>query len=474
VNGNEIAAESGGVSTLVYRVSTRTPGLRSLVASLSLPAGWITIGDALPLDLVGPGSAVGFLSVRVPASTIAGGYPLELAVQDADRLSAGTSETVTVVIETAYGLELSIPAPTQYVRAGDDVTTSVVLRNLGNSPVSVWLDVTGPPEARARLDSTRVRLAPTSSRTLVLTMTTDERINREELYETYIRAEAEGNTRSFVSASLRIHVIPLFARSEGRATIEPVQITLQSVGDERGSGGQLGASSSFAALGGTLDFDMLVANRRDMPIFGSRDTYRMAYSNEQFALRLGDQVQFLSPLTSTGDYGAGAGMELNRGRLFVKSFAQRTRHMLPAQSVAGGSLGLRAGKSKLTVNALNRVGAYAGTVVSARGEFSPFSPKHTMDLECGLDSGADFGDPSCSVDVVGRTSGLSYSGRLLDTSPTYPGTRSGTTEQSARISYRLPIGLTAEGNIRHQEIGISADFGRSSLRYQVGLGFANR
>jgi SPOR domain len=475
VNGNEIAAESGSVSTLVYRVTTPIPGVRSLLSSVSLPPGWITIGAPLPLEVSGPGSAIGFISVRIPASSVADRYDLELTVQDADRLSPGTTGTVTVVIETTHGLELSIPSPTEYVRAGDDVAVSVVIRNLGNAPISVWLDATGPPEAGARLDSTRVRLAPTSSRTLLLTMTTNERITRETLYETYIRAEAEGNDRSFVSATSRIHVIPLFATSEGGATSEPVQITLQSVGDERGAGGQLGASSSFGAFGGTLDFDMLVANRRNIPMFGSRDTYRLAYSTEQFALRLGDQVQYLSPLTSTGDYGAGAGMEFNSGRLFVKGFAQRTRYMLPAQRLAGGSLGLRAGNStKLTVNALNRVGAYAGTIVSARGEFSPFSPRHTMDLECGLDSGTDFGEPSCSLDVVGRTSGLTYRGRLLNTSSTYPGTRSGTTEQSARLTYRLPVGLTADGNIRRQDIGISTDFGRSSLRYQIGVGFANR
>lgn len=475
VNGNQITAEPGGVTTVVFRITSTWPSERTVDPYLELPGGWRIVGEARPLTMDGAGSMVGFISLRAPQTVAAGSYEIRLVVRDSARPKVQAAIDATVVVSSLFGIDLSVSSSAEYVRAGTDVLITVTVSNRGNEPVRVALDATAHPDVDVRLDSFSVHLGPMKSRSIQLTMSTDAHLTRETVYQTYVRARAEDLPASFESVIIRIHVIPAFSRSGQGIGKKPLLLSLQSVGDERSNGAQVGVSGAFDALGGTVDIEMLVANRQRLSMFGSRDMYRVMYTSDRFELQMGDQLQNLSPLTTTGEYGAGLGAYVTGGKLSFRGFAQRSRFTYPQQSLFGTSIGFRPGQGlAMSLNALHRVGNYEGTVVTARSVLTPFGPNHALDLECGLDSGADFEKPSCRADATGRTGGLTYQGRMLRTTESYPGPRGHTTEESARATYRLPFGLSVEGAISRQGWSILADYKRSVSHDQVGIGFDTR
>jgi hypothetical protein len=398
VDSGELEVQVGGVTTLVYRVSSSAPIATTLHPELELPSGWRAVSKLAPIEVSDSEPVVGFLTLRIPAFSPAGRYRVGLGFRTDSGQAITDQAGAMLVVPEVSGISLSIPSLTEYVRAGEPLQISISVTNQGNSPTAVHLDATGPIEAEIRLDSTRIQLAPRATRVVQLYLTTGSRVSHETIQEIYIHARGEKNPSVFKSVTARIHVIPGYGQLNGKLKTQPLKMTLQSVGDETGGAAQIGAKSRFQSLGGVLDLDVMLADRAKTPMFGSRDTYRMSYTSSRLVVRLGDQTQNLSPLSTHGDYGSGVGVEYQKNRFSVRGFAQRSRHQFPSQSLAGWSMGYRPNdKVGLSLNAIVRDGPYAGSFASARGQLNPIGPTHDLEFECGLDSNAGFDSPSCSA-----------------------------------------------------------------------------
>ena len=125
VDGNQIIVEPGGVTTVVFRITSTRPSERTVDFYLELPDGWQIVGEARPLSMAGEGSMVGFISLRAPRIVAAGSYEVRLVVWDSVRPEERASIDASVVVPSAFGIDLSVSSPVEYVRAGTDLLIAV-------------------------------------------------------------------------------------------------------------------------------------------------------------------------------------------------------------------------------------------------------------------------------------------------------------------------------------------------------------
>lgn len=441
---------------------------------VTVPPSWRVVSRLAPIQVSSPEPVVGFVTIRVGRSSTAGFHSVRVGFTDEARPEQTGFGDVAVSVPSISGIGLALQNPPRFVRAGERVEIPLMVTNNGNLYDQIHLDATGPMEANLRLDSSRVHLGPAETRLVRLVVETDSRLSLETIYDLYIHARSGKNRETFESLATRLHVIPGYGELNQRRATQPLNVSLQSVGDETGGSGQIGARTRLKAFGGDLDLEMLLTNRQNTPMFGSRETYRAAYSSSHLDLRLGDQTQQQSPLTSRGDFGAGVGLEVKSDAWSASGFGQRSRYRFPRENLMGGSLAYQpSDATRLSLNGVHRDGSYGGTAVTARGELRPFGANQNLDLECGIDAGQGVERPSCSAELRLAGKGLSYQGRIASLSDTYPGYQQGTLERNARVTYRLPAGVGVEASWRSQETNLLSSI-RSVENRQLGTSFSRR
>ncbi|NNE69998.1 MAG: hypothetical protein HKN29_06495 [Rhodothermales bacterium] len=472
VAGGELTlAAPGEVITVAYRVTAGGPWPRTLVAEAMLPDSWRLVNQLEPIEVTNGEPVIGFMTFRVGRASDSGLQEIRVRFTDQDRQSQSGIGAVSISVGSVSGITLAFPSPREYARAGERLEIPFRITNRGNRLDQVILDVTGPPEADLRLDSSQVRLGPLESRTVTLLLDTDPRLSLETVYEIYLHARSTTDPSSFESRTTRIHVIPGFGELNRRAETRPLNVSIQSVGNEDGGSGQIGARTNLDLLGGRVDMEMLVTNRDRTPMFGSRETYRFGYTSNFLGIRVGDQTQQQSPLTTYGDYGAGLGIEIKGKSWFMSGFGQRSRYRFPREGLSGWSLGYkRNDKTRFSLNGVRRGGGYGGSAITARTELRPFGDEQNLDLECGLDSGQGLDQPSCSAALRLSRWDATYTGRFSSLSETHPGYQRGSTEMNSKLAYSPLRGLKLEASWRRQETGILNSI-RKTDHQQIGSSY---
>ncbi len=475
VNGDSLSVEPGRIFTVVYKLTNDESDDRNLQPRMTLPDGWKLASALTPIHVSGGGSTVRFITFRIPTSARAEAYTTTFSVEDATNRERVASISSVIRVRAVYGLELSVDPLPEFVPSGRRLNTILSVRNMGNSTVTVRLEATGSPDLYPLLDESMLTMAPGELISVDASIPTDSRIDNKVVQQAYFRAYVQDHPAILESVTASVNVIPVYSRVKPRAANVPLNIAFQTTGDENGRMGQIGVSGVIDALGGKISVDMMLSRQRTTPMFGSRDAYRLTYSSSNITVKLGDHVQALSPLTTRGEYGAGASTEIRNGKMSYRGLIQRTRHIFPTQGLIGASVALQTNSStRLSTNILHRSGIYRGTLATARLQVRPLGPQHQVDIECGLDSSSGFSEPSCQAEFTGATSKIGYQGLYRNTSDTYPGSISSLTERAATVSWSALPGVRMDGTFRQQERGFGPGFGRLSKYYRVGMGFNNR
>lgn len=475
VSGDNISSPPGRVHTIVFKVSNLGRSEAIFQPSLNLPDAWHLAGDLVPVSVPGEGSAVCFVTFRIPETAEAGNYQITFLVAHTENADIRASIDARTTVEEMYDMELSITRHAEYAPAGRELVFSVFLLNKGNTEATFKLDANGSHDAAVRLEKSKVFLMPQESATIQARISTNGSLDHKIVQQAVVRAAIKEYPTRFESATTHVNVIPLYARLKPKAVTVPVYVSLQTVGDEQGTGAQLSVSGSIEALGGNISVDMNLANNNRLPMFGTRESYRIRYDRRNLRINLGDHIQEISPLTTTGHYGAGISAQGKAGKFDFMGTALKTRYVFPTQSILGGSLGYQVNPAiKVSTNVLHRVGLYDGTVATVRGVFSPFGNRHKLNLECGLDTGGGLSEPSCMVVVLGSSTRIGYQGRILRTSGSFPGSNKNLSEYFGNVSYQFSWGLRLDGTYRDQKRDFFDGYGRSSDYLRVGGGFSQR
>jgi Carboxypeptidase regulatory-like domain len=173
--------------------------------------------------------------------------------------------------------------------------------------------------------------------------------------------------------------------------------------------------------------------------FGDQDEYRVALKGTNYLARAGDAFYRMSELTSSGQAGFGAGLDVAQGALGAGAFSQRFRFQQGSPTEHGGYVSARGedmfGTPQVVVSALTRAGSlYDGKVVSTSASITPIG-NTVVDVELAGSSAAKGSGAANLVRVSGGDS-LRYDIGHLFGSTNFAGNMRGAQHDYASVSLR--------------------------------------
>lgn len=200
------APPSGRINLTVQVNHTGNAPAEFILAPVSLPAGWLP-GPVPTLRLGAPDRADSFVSgpltlnVTLPASTIAGTYPIGLRV--ASRDGAIRLLTIQVVVAQAAQQIVRVDEGPHPIGPLDAATLPVVLSNLGNTPLTFLLSTEAAPDWTARTTPASLTVEPGRNGTVLLQVQSP-RVASDALHTVRLRV-AVRETQNVLTRDVQFH-----------------------------------------------------------------------------------------------------------------------------------------------------------------------------------------------------------------------------------------------------------------------------
>jgi len=236
-NGVEVLAlgpkvkeiKSREVVTFPFRVSNTTNQTREFIGELILPKQWLPITKDFPFKLDKGESEIRLVSFFVPKTVLAGIYEITYLVRDRDFPSiSGRCSTVVIALPFVK-LKVELLESPEYVVAGEDYQPRFIVINEGNVTITIVLEIESENDYPATADMVKFQLLPGESKTAIVTVKTDAKINRELRYRLELKARILELEYSTIKASAYswVKIIPRISSSEDQFHTIPVKIKLR-------------------------------------------------------------------------------------------------------------------------------------------------------------------------------------------------------------------------------------------------------
>ena len=301
-----IRSDPGKLITLVFRITNSGEIPVRLVPGLVIPGQWNQISKNNPFLLESGQQQVELVSVIIPLRAAAGNYQVvfELTSDQGEAFSVQNNILVNQV--TRLSLELS--ASDNYVKAGESVTSQYIIRNQGNAPCIIEMELFG-----GRLEGPSVfSLQPDSARVLVVKTTTGEDITSTESRSIRIAARVSGEESTVINNVHRVMVIPFRQPRFDPYHRFPVMGSLTYLSRQYGGETLSGIQGELSGTGALdpdgrhrLDFRLRGPDQFNLSVLGQHAEYYATYSNKLGRVTVGDHNFSLTPLTEYTRYGRG-------------------------------------------------------------------------------------------------------------------------------------------------------------------------
>lgn len=370
-----IAAPAATITTAV-RITNRAAERVALVPRITVPAAWSVPMGTLPFALAAGETDSWIVGIRVPARAPAGRYRVAIAAADsAGRVVA--RDSIAVEVSALRGLALSLANRPTYSVSGEMYRTTFLLQNRGNVAATVSLSGGSSLGGRVSLDSSRVILAAGETRPVVVRVSTLTKgvKAQDDVVELHVFDNADTTITALASARVTIvqeantaeplHRVASNLRlraANASAGVSPFELT--GAGAVRDGGNE---HVSFVMRGS--------AGKQSQ--FGDQEEYRVELSGNGYRARVGDALYRASELTTSGQMGAGAGVEVQQGAFTAGAFAQRYRRQYDAPLEQGVYASARDsglfGAPALTVSGVSRSGRFAGQIMGGGLTMTPLA-----------------------------------------------------------------------------------------------------
>nr|BAL59540.1 hypothetical protein HGMM_OP4C176 [Candidatus Acetothermum autotrophicum] len=163
------SALPGDIVTLTFLAINRGTAPDTYLFSVSVPAGFQSIGGLPPLTIAPGAQEPVFVTLLVLQETPAGSYPITLeAVSQSDPAVRASAQT-TITVEKSVGVIIRAPDP-QEADPGTEVILSFGVTNRGNTIDAFRLDAFTPRGFSAKVEPGLVELLPGETRSVLVTV----------------------------------------------------------------------------------------------------------------------------------------------------------------------------------------------------------------------------------------------------------------------------------------------------------------
>ncbi|AHG90862.1 isocitrate dehydrogenase, NADP-dependent [Gemmatirosa kalamazoonensis] len=441
-------------ATVTAALTVRNGGADSVrfAERVAPPAAWRLVLGAGDATLAPGESDTWIVGVSVPDDAVAGRYAVALSLALPD--GAVVRDTLRVDVAERRAVSVALALAPEYALASQRYEVRFRVANRGNVPAHVALRATVSGGATARVQGA-LELPPNASREVAVDVrgVRGEPRGRDDLVELTV----DGGDSTRATASAQVTVVARLGGAAATASTLPAQLRLRA-----GSVGMSPAElSGTGMVTGSANVDFLL--RAPAPggpsafsPFEQRDEYRVTVRTNDLRARVGDQLYGLSPLTSSGVPGFGAGVEHTAASLDVGGFAQHARWtpeaggevaaFVRAHTPAGAAVGL---------NVLNRVGGYtpghvASATFAAGGARAP-----SLDVELAGSSGPQGVSHAVDARLSGGAGRFTYDASHRAAPTTFAGPQQGTRSDYVGTSLRLASAVRIAANASRQDVDAS-------------------
>ncbi len=475
--------EPQNIVTTVFRVSNVGSPRQEFVSQLELPEGWKLITQDFPFELDTNASDIKLISFYVPPTALAGKYEVTYRVRGRKYPSVSDFYTIYVIVLPVKKVSIKLLEKPKYVIGGEKYSLSYLLKNDSNVKVALSLKFESGKEypiiLNTEIDTSYCEMMPGASKIISVTVETNKNISYLLKHGVILKVKSLKDNSIIGSASSWVNVIP--QKSVGRSPYYyfPIKTLLRAFYSRRDKI-QLGYQINVQGEG-TLDeegkthlqFHLRGPDAYKKSVLGQYDEYNVSYSNDKFAIRVGDLRYSLSFLTENSRYGRGIEGSFNLRGFTFGAFYQKARWMFAANREFASYISyLIKNQYKIGFNYIRKeMDNSSGNVFSLEGKFKVHNTGVQVETALGQKDGKT--RYSHWVNVVGREAKVNYSLRVILASPDFPGYYRDTHYITAGVSLPVWKGLRVKAGFHHNQQNFDLDTTRYSapLTEQAYLGF---
>ncbi|AZB23800.1 hypothetical protein EG339_03775 [Chryseobacterium bernardetii] len=272
-------------------------------------------------------TSVYLVPLRISAETTQGEYSVTLNI--ADR-SSGLSFTKTSYITISPNRKLSLTAldSPEFIRAGETIYASFLLKNNGNITEHLILE---SKNSIIDHDSSMI-LGPNKAKTITIHKTTNPELGQNEYQNLNLSVYSKDNPKEHQTVYISTQVISVKPANQDIYHRLPVVASLSFVGMKNmgvyndGFQGEIyGKGTLDKENKNQIEFHAATHNPIELNTFTQYEEYFLNYKRDNLFIHLGDKTYSSSYLTEFARYGRGAEIRYNFNKLSIGGFYNRPR-----------------------------------------------------------------------------------------------------------------------------------------------------
>lgn len=272
-------------------------------------------------------TSVYLVPLRISAETTQGEYFITLNI--ADR-SSGLSFTKTSYITISPNRKLSLTAldSPEFIRAGETIYASFLLKNNGNITEHLILE-----SKNSIIDhDPSMILGPNEAKTITIHKTTNPELGQNEYQNLNLSVYSKDNPKEHQTVYISTQVISVKPANQDIYHRLPVVASLSFVGMKNmgvyndGFQGEIyGKGTLDKENKNQIEFHAATHNPIELNTFTQYEEYFLNYKRDNLFIHLGDKTYSSSYLTEFARYGRGAEIRYNFNKLSIGGFYNRPR-----------------------------------------------------------------------------------------------------------------------------------------------------
>lgn len=272
-------------------------------------------------------TSVYLVPLRISAETTQGEYFITLNI--ADR-SSGLSFTKTSYITISPNRKLSLTAldSPEFIRAGETIYASFLLKNNGNITEHLILE---SKNSIIDHDSSMI-LGPNEAKTITIHKTTNPELGQNEYQNLNLSVYSKDIPKEHQTVYISTQVISVKPANQDIYHRLPVVASLSFVGMKNmgvyndGFQGEIyGKGTLDKENKNQIEFHAATHNPIELNTFTQYEEYFLNYKRDNLFIHLGDKTYSSSYLTEFARYGRGAEIRYNFNKLSIGGFYNRPR-----------------------------------------------------------------------------------------------------------------------------------------------------
>ena len=266
--------------------------------------------------------------IRIATETPQGSYTL--SVQGTEKNSENKfSKSITITITGTRNISLTNLNTPEFVRAGESITATFLLKNNGNTTENIKLE--SSHDSSIEKDSS-FSLASGESRVITIIKKTDPALGRNEYQNLNLSALAAGYSKEKLTAYTSVRIIAAKPTEEDVYHRFPVSASVSFIGMrnrgiyENGFQGEIHGKGSLSKENkDMLEFRAVTPNPVEFSAFTKYEEYYINYKNQNLFVHLGDKTFSSSFLTEFARYGRGAELRYDFKKVSIGGFYNHPR-----------------------------------------------------------------------------------------------------------------------------------------------------